>query len=109
MAQVTVEQLAEVVGASVDRLLTQMKDAGLPHSESEQAVSDEDKQANIAGVPEAQSRRIERGAQAHYVEAQNAEYAPGVGLAGQENCKRGSAQKAHLREARPRRAAGCRS
>ena len=30
MAQVTVEQLAETVGASVDRLLAQMKDAGLP-------------------------------------------------------------------------------
>ena len=30
MAQVTVEQLAETVGASVDRLLSQMKDAGLP-------------------------------------------------------------------------------
>ena len=48
MAQVTVQQLAEVVGASVDRLLTQMKDAGLPHSEAEQAVSDEDKQTLLA-------------------------------------------------------------
>ena len=44
MAQVTVQQLAEVVGASVDRLLTQMKEAGLPHAEAEEAVSDEDKQ-----------------------------------------------------------------
>ena len=44
MAQVTVQQLAEVVGASVDRLLTQMKEAGLPHSEAGEAVSDEDKQ-----------------------------------------------------------------
>ena len=32
MAQVTVQQLAEVVGASSERLLTQMKEAGLPHS-----------------------------------------------------------------------------
>ena len=32
MAQVTVEQLAKVVGASTERLLTQMKEAGLPHS-----------------------------------------------------------------------------
>jgi translation initiation factor IF-2 len=48
MAQVTVQQLAEVVGASVDRLLTQMKDAGLPHSDAEQAVSDEDKQTLLA-------------------------------------------------------------
>jgi translation initiation factor IF-2 len=44
MAQVTVQQLAEVVGASVDRLLTQMKEAGLPHSGAGEAVSDEDKQ-----------------------------------------------------------------
>jgi translation initiation factor IF-2 len=44
MAQVTVQQLAEVVGASVERLLTQMKEAGLPHGEAGEAVSDEDKQ-----------------------------------------------------------------
>ncbi len=44
MGQVTVQQLAEVVGASSERLLTQMKEAGLPHSEAEEAVSDEDKQ-----------------------------------------------------------------
>jgi translation initiation factor IF-2 len=48
MAQVTVQQLAEVVGASVDRLLTQMKDAGLPHSGASEAVSDEDKQTLLA-------------------------------------------------------------
>jgi translation initiation factor IF-2 len=44
MGQVTVQQLAEVVGASSDRLLTQMKEAGLPHTAAEEAVSDEDKQ-----------------------------------------------------------------
>lgn len=44
MGQVTVEQLAEVVGASSERLLTQMKEAGLPHKAAEEAVSDEDKQ-----------------------------------------------------------------
>ncbi|MCB1841399.1 MAG: translation initiation factor IF-2 N-terminal domain-containing protein, partial [Halioglobus sp.] len=44
MAQVTVQQLAEVVGASSERLLSQMKEAGLPHSAPEEAVSDEDKQ-----------------------------------------------------------------
>ncbi len=48
MAQVTVQQLAEVVGASVERLLTQMKDAGLPHSDAGEAVSDEDKQTLLA-------------------------------------------------------------
>ena len=44
MAQVTVHQLAEVVGATADRLLTQMKEAGLPHMDADEAVSDEDKQ-----------------------------------------------------------------
>ena len=48
MAQVTVQKLAETVGASVDRLLSQMKDAGLPHKEAEEAVSDEDKQTLLA-------------------------------------------------------------
>ena len=43
MAQVTVQQLAETVGASVERLLLQMKEAGLPHGDGEEAVSDEDK------------------------------------------------------------------
>ena len=43
MAQ-TVEQLAETVGASVDRLLSQMKDAGLPHAAANEEVSEEDKQ-----------------------------------------------------------------
>ena len=38
MAQVTVEQLAETVGASVDRLLSQMKDAGLPYAAADEAV-----------------------------------------------------------------------
>ncbi len=48
MAEVTVKQLAEVVGASVDRLLTQMKDAGLPHTDAAEVVSDEDKQTLLA-------------------------------------------------------------
>ena len=43
MAEVTVSQLAKTVGASVDRLLAQMKDAGLTHESSDQIVSDEDK------------------------------------------------------------------
>ena len=44
MAQVTVQQLAEVVGATSERLLMQMKEAGLPHGEANEVVSDEDKQ-----------------------------------------------------------------
>jgi translation initiation factor IF-2 len=48
MAQVTVQQLAETVGATVDRLLAQMKDAGLPHQKAGESVSDEDKQTLLA-------------------------------------------------------------
>ena len=48
MAQVTVQQLAETVGASTDRLLSQMKDAGLPHASAEEGVSEKDKQTLLA-------------------------------------------------------------
>ncbi len=44
MAEVTVRQLAELVGASVDRLLKQMQEAELPHTSAEEAVSDAEKQ-----------------------------------------------------------------
>ena len=48
MAEVTVEQLATTVGASVDRLLGQMKEAGLPHTSAEETVSEADKQTLLA-------------------------------------------------------------
>ena len=44
MAEVTVSELAGVVGASVERLLAQMKEAGLPQTSSDATVSDEEKQ-----------------------------------------------------------------
>lgn len=44
MADVTVSELAKSVGASVDRLLTQMGQAGLPHKTPGDTVSDEEKQ-----------------------------------------------------------------
>ena len=44
MAEVTVNELAKIVGASVDRLLTQMKEAGLSHDSADATVSDEEKQ-----------------------------------------------------------------
>ena len=44
MAEVTVNELAKTVGASVDRLLTQMKEAGLDHASADATVSDEEKQ-----------------------------------------------------------------
>ncbi len=48
MAEVTVKQLAETVGAPADRLLQQMQEAGLPHSSAEEAVTEEQKQTLLA-------------------------------------------------------------
>ena len=48
MADVTVQQLAEVVGAPLERLLKQMSDAGLPHKSGEQSVSDAEKAALLS-------------------------------------------------------------
>ncbi len=43
MAQVTVQQLAEVVGTPVDKLLEQLKDAGLSFDAPDQEISDSEK------------------------------------------------------------------
>ena len=48
MAEVTVEKLAEIVGAPVDRLLKQMGEAGLEQSGAADTVSDEEKQQLLA-------------------------------------------------------------
>jgi len=44
MSDVTVSQLAESINTSVDRLLKQIEDAGLPQRNPDQSVSDEQKQ-----------------------------------------------------------------
>lgn len=43
MSQVTVQQLAEVVGTPVDKLLEQLKDAGLSFTKAEEVISDSEK------------------------------------------------------------------
>jgi translation initiation factor IF-2 len=48
MAEVTVKQLAAVVGAPVERLLGQMQDAGLPQTGADEVVTDEQKQRLLA-------------------------------------------------------------
>ncbi|MEH6616607.1 MAG: translation initiation factor IF-2 associated domain-containing protein, partial [Porticoccus sp.] len=48
MAEVTVSELAKVVGASVDRLLSQMQEAGLSHNSADATVDDEEKQKLLA-------------------------------------------------------------
>ena len=48
MAEVTVKQLADAVGAPVDRLLTQMQQAGLSHKSEGESVSEQEKQTLLA-------------------------------------------------------------
>ena len=48
MAEVTVKQLAIAVGVPVERLLKQMRDAGLPQRSEDDAVSDEHKRVLLA-------------------------------------------------------------
>ncbi|MBV1881122.1 MAG: translation initiation factor IF-2 [Pseudomonadales bacterium] len=53
MAEVTVKQLAGVVGVPVDKLLQQMRDAGLTHGDAEQTISDDEKQQLLSFLKEA--------------------------------------------------------
>jgi translation initiation factor IF-2 len=48
MAEVTVKQLADVVGVPLERLLQQMKDAGLSHQSEEDAVSEQERQTLLS-------------------------------------------------------------
>lgn len=48
MSEVTVKELAESVGTPVDKLLTQMSAAGLPHAKESDSVSDEQKQTLLS-------------------------------------------------------------
>ncbi len=43
MADVTVGELAKVVGVTAERLLAQIKEAGLPHTRAEDSISNDDK------------------------------------------------------------------
>ena len=43
MAHVTISELAKVVGVDVDKLLSQVKDAGLPHKKADEIISNDDK------------------------------------------------------------------
>lgn len=45
MADVTISELADVVGVSVDKLLSQVKEAGLPHAKADESISNDDKNA----------------------------------------------------------------
>ena len=43
MSEVTVRELAEVVGIPVDRLLAQLGKSGLPHTDADQRLNEQDK------------------------------------------------------------------
>lgn len=59
MTQVTVKELAQEVAAPVERLLQQMREAGLPHTEAGQVVTDNEKQALLAHLKSSHKAKVE--------------------------------------------------
>ncbi|MCY1393021.1 Translation initiation factor IF-2 [compost metagenome] len=59
MTQVTVKELAKTVDTPVERLLQQMREAGLPHTTAEQVVTDGEKQALLAHLKGSHGDRLE--------------------------------------------------
>ena len=62
MAQVTVQQLAEVVGTPVDKLLEQLKDAGLSFSDPDQEISDSEKLQLLEHLRQSKGAKLGGGA-----------------------------------------------
>ncbi|ARS50420.1 translation initiation factor IF-2 [Ectopseudomonas hydrolytica] len=59
MTQVTVKELAKVVDTPVERLLQQMREAGLSHDNAEQVVTDSEKQALLAHLKSSHGDKVE--------------------------------------------------
>ncbi|WP_407314996.1 translation initiation factor IF-2 [Pseudomonas sp. nanlin1] len=59
MTQVTVKELAQEVAAPVERLLQQMREAGLPHTDAGQVVTDNEKQALLAHLKSSHKAKVE--------------------------------------------------
>ena len=59
MTQVTVKQLADEVKTPVERLLQQMREAGLPHTDAGQVVTDNEKQALLAHLKSSHKAKVE--------------------------------------------------
>ncbi|WP_166364502.1 translation initiation factor IF-2 [Pseudomonas akapageensis] len=59
MTQVTVKELAKEVAAPVERLLQQMREAGLPHTDAGQVVTDNEKQALLAHLKSSHKAKVE--------------------------------------------------
>ncbi|WP_027858309.1 translation initiation factor IF-2 [Marinobacterium jannaschii] len=61
MAEVTVKQLADVVGVSVERLLTQMQEAGINGKNEESGVSENERQALLAFLKRSHGEASDEG------------------------------------------------
>jgi len=59
MTQVTVKELAKTVDTPVERLLQQMREAGLPHTAAEQVVTDNEKQALLTHLKSGHKAKVE--------------------------------------------------
>ncbi|MCQ4296725.1 translation initiation factor IF-2 [Pseudomonas stutzeri] len=59
MTQVTVKELAQVVATPVERLLQQMREAGLSHTSAEQVVTDNEKQALLAHLKSTHGAKVD--------------------------------------------------
>ncbi|NWA29078.1 translation initiation factor IF-2 [Pseudomonas gingeri] len=59
MTQVTVKQLADEVKTPVERLLQQMREAGLPHTAAEEGVSDSEKQSLLTHLKSSHKAKVE--------------------------------------------------
>ncbi|MDC6381232.1 translation initiation factor IF-2 [Pseudomonas graminis] len=59
MTQVTVKELAKTVDTPVERLLQQMREAGLPHNAAEQVVTDIEKQALLTHLKSGHKAKVE--------------------------------------------------
>ena len=62
MADVTISELAGVVGVSVKKLLSQIKEAGLPHTKAKELISNEDKNALLLFLRRSHGDREATGA-----------------------------------------------
>jgi hypothetical protein len=59
MTQVTVKQLADEVKTPVERLLQQMREAGLPHTAAEEGVTDSEKQSLLTHLKSSHKAKVE--------------------------------------------------
>jgi len=59
MTQVTVKELAKTVDTPVERLLQQMREAGLPHTAAEEHVTDSEKQLLLTHLKSSHKAKVE--------------------------------------------------